>query len=33
MVPPGGTRIVKAQLGNDAGVLGAAGLAFHGARK
>jgi glucokinase len=33
MVPPGGTRIVKAQLGNDAGVLGAAGLAFHSARK
>jgi glucokinase len=28
MVPPGGTRIVKAQLGNDAGVLGAAGLGF-----
>lgn len=26
MVPPGGTRVVKAQLGNDAGLVGAAGL-------
>jgi glucokinase len=33
MVPPGGTRVVKAQLGNDAGVLGAAGLGFARAGK
>jgi hypothetical protein len=28
MVPPGGVRVVKAQLGNDAGLVGAAGLAL-----
>ncbi len=28
MVPPGGTRVVKAALGNDAGMLGAASLAW-----
>ena len=28
MVPPGGTRVIKAALGNDAGLVGAASLAF-----
>lgn len=28
MVPPQGTRVVKAQLGNNAGIVGAAGLAL-----
>lgn len=30
MVPSGGARVVKAQLGNDAGLVGAAGLALSG---
>jgi hypothetical protein len=30
MTPRGKTKIVSAKLGNDAGAVGAAALAFHG---
>jgi hypothetical protein len=33
MSPPGRTKITSAKLGNDAGAVGAAALAFHGGIK